>query len=179
MESAYHDVPLHCSVRWLSRRKVLLRFVECLVEIRAFLMGQGKAYPELEDEKWLVKLMFLADITTHLNELNLCLHGTGQTVMGIFEVWKGFVFKLDVYTRDILIATFRYSKHLKAFSVDHLVNSVEIDMYTKDLTSQFCNRFQDFQHFVSLLFFLIKPESIEDLNLSAFNWIDIKTSTCG
>ena len=58
MESAYHDVPLHCSCG-----KVLLRFVECLVEIRAFLIGQGKAYPELEDEKWFVKLMFLADIT--------------------------------------------------------------------------------------------------------------------
>ena len=51
MESACHDMPLHCSIRWLSRVKVLLRFVECLVEIRAFLIGQGKAYPELEDEK--------------------------------------------------------------------------------------------------------------------------------
>ena len=58
-----------CSVRWLSCGKVLLRFVECLVEIRVFLISQGMAYPELEDEKWLVKLMFLADITTHLNEL--------------------------------------------------------------------------------------------------------------
>ena len=26
-----------------------LRFVECLVEIKAFLIGQGKAYPELEE----------------------------------------------------------------------------------------------------------------------------------
>ena len=79
IESAYHDVPLHCSVRWLSRGKVFLRFVECLVEIRAFLIGQGKAYSELEDEKWLVKLLFLADIITHLNKLNLRLQGTGQT----------------------------------------------------------------------------------------------------
>ena len=51
MESAYHDVPLHCSVRWLSGGKVLLRFVECLVETKAFLIGQEKAYPKLEDEK--------------------------------------------------------------------------------------------------------------------------------
>ena len=101
MESAYHDVLLHCSVRWLNCDKVLLRFVKCLVEIRVFLIVQGKAYPELEDEKWLVKLMFLADITTHLNELNLRLQGTGQTVMCLFEVWKGFASKLDVYTRDI------------------------------------------------------------------------------
>ena len=82
MKSAYHDVPLHCSGRWLSRGKAFLRFVECLVETRAFLIGQGMAYPKLEDEKWLVKLIFLVDITTHLNKLNLRLQGTGQTVMG-------------------------------------------------------------------------------------------------
>jgi len=55
MESAYHDVPLHCSVRWLSCGKVFLRFVECLVKmIRAILLGQG-LYRELEDENWLAK----------------------------------------------------------------------------------------------------------------------------
>ena len=115
MESSCRDLPLHRSVRWLSRSKVLLRFVECRVEIKAFLIGQGKAYPELEEENWLVKLMFLMDITIHLNELNLRLQGSGKTVIGLFEAWKGFVAKLDVYTRDIQTATFRY---LKAFSVD-------------------------------------------------------------
>ena len=174
MESAHHDVPLHCSVRWLSRGKVLLRFVGCLVEIWTFLIGQGKAYPELKNEKWFVKLMFLADITTHLNELNLCLQGTRQTVMCLFGVWKGFVSKLDIYTRDIRIATFRHLKHWKSCSVDYHVNAVEIDMYMRDLTSQFCNRFQDFQHFGSLFSFLIKPESSEDLHLSAFEWMDIE-----
>ena len=174
MESAYHDVLLHCSVRWLSCGKILLRFVECLIEIRVFFRGQGKADPELEDEKWLVKLMFLADITTHLNELNLHLQSIGKTVMYFFEVCKGFASKLNVYTRDIRIATFRYFEHLKAFSVDYQVNSVKIDMYIRGSTSQFCTRFQDFQHFGSLVSFLIKPESSEDLNLCAFEWMDIE-----
>ena len=73
MKSSYCDLPLHCSVGWLSCSKVVLRFVECLVEIMAFLIGQGKAYPELEEENWLVRLMFLVDITMYLNKLNLCL----------------------------------------------------------------------------------------------------------
>ena len=98
IENAYHDVPLHCSVRWLSRGKVFLRFVECLVEIKGFLTGQGMVYPELENENWLVKLMFSVDVTTHLN---LRLQDTWQTVMCLFEVWKGSASKLDVYTRDI------------------------------------------------------------------------------
>ena len=75
-----------------------------------------------------------------------------------FEVWKGFVSKLNVYTRDIRTVTFCYLKHLKAFTVYHQVNAVEIDMYMRDLTSQLCNMFQDFQHFVSLFSFHIKPE---------------------
>ena len=159
MESAYHDVLLHCSVRWLSCGKILLRFIKFLVETRVFLIVQEKPSPELEDEKWLVKLMFLADITTHLNELNLHLQGIGKTVMCLFEVCKGFASKLDVYTRDIRIATFRYFEHLKAFSVDYQVNSVKIDMYIRGSTSQFCTRFQDFQHFGSLFFFSSSPRA--------------------
>ena len=41
--------------------------------------------------------MFLADITMHLNELNLRLQGPGQRVISLFEAWKGFVAKLGVY----------------------------------------------------------------------------------
>ena len=82
--------------------------------------------------------------------------------------------KLDVYTRDIRTATFRYFKHLKAFLVDHQVKAVEVDMYMRNLTSQFCNRFQNFQHFGSLFSFLIKPDSSKDLNLSAFEWMNIE-----
>ena len=58
--------------------------------------------------------------------------------------------------------------------MDHYDNAVVIDMYMKDQTSHFCNRFQDFQHFDLLSSFLIKPESSKDLKLSEFEWIDIK-----
>ena len=138
------------------------------------MIGQGKAYPELDEENWLVKLMFLVDITTHLNELNLRLQGPGKTMIGRFEVWKGFVAKLDVYTRDIQTATFRYLKHIKAFSVDQQVNGAEINIYMRDLTSQFCNRFQDYQRLGPLLSFLIHPQGSEDLDLSAFERMDIE-----
>ena len=174
MQSSYRDLPLHCSVRWLSRGKVLLRFVECLVEKKAFLIGQGKAFPELEEEIWLVKLLFLVDITMHLNELNLRLQGPGKTVIGLLEAWKGFVAKLDIQTPDIQTATFRYFKHLKAFSVDHQVNGAEINIYMRDLTYQFRNRFQDFQRFGPLFSFFINPQGSEDLGLFAFEWMDIE-----
>ena len=83
-----------------------MRFVECLVQIRSFLIGREKNYPELEDEKWLVKLMFLADINTHLLQLNLRLQHTGQKVICLFELWKGFVSKLNVHTRNTKLKLF-------------------------------------------------------------------------
>ena len=100
----------------------------------------------------------------HLNELNLRLQEPGKTVIGLFEVWKGFVAKLDIYTRDIQTATFCYFKHLKAFSVDHQVNEDEIRICTRDLTSQFRNKFQDFQRFGPLFSFLINSQGSEDLD---------------
>ena len=79
--------------------------------------------------------------TTHLKQLILRLQTTRQTVMCYFGVWKVFVSNLDVYTRDIRTATFRYLKHMRSFTAYHRVNAVEIDMFVRDLTSQLCNRF--------------------------------------
>ena len=45
-----------------------------------------------------MKLMFLTDITTILNQLNFRLQGTGETVMDLYEKWKAFVPKIEVLT---------------------------------------------------------------------------------
>ena len=60
------------------------------------------------------KLMFLADITMHLNELDLRLQDTEQKVICLFELWKGFVSKLGVHNKRHQTKTFRYFKHLMA-----------------------------------------------------------------
>ena len=131
--------------------------------------NQGKHYPELNDKNWLVVLLFLTDITTHLNELNLCLQGAGQTVLDLFETWKSFVAKFDVYIQDVQSFTFRYFKNLQKFSCDHEVNSYSvIGGYMSEQKTQFCNRFQDFRRFGEVFSFLIKPDSHEDLDLSLF-----------
>ena len=44
----------------------------------------------------------------------------------------------------------------------------------RDLTSQFCKRFQDFQRFGPLFSFLINPQGSEDLDLSALEWMDFE-----
>ena len=80
---------LRYSIWWLARYKDFMGFVKCLINIKIFLLE--KAYSEFEEENWLVKLMFLAHITTHLADLNHCLQGPQQTVPCLFEAWKKFV----------------------------------------------------------------------------------------
>ena len=50
----------------------------------------------------------LADITEHLNGLNLRLQGAVQTISDMFETWTAFVSKLAVFSGDISTSTFRH-----------------------------------------------------------------------
>ncbi|CAM4663474.1 unnamed protein product [Lepidochelys kempii] len=165
IDNAYNDIPLHSSIQWLSRGKVLVRLVNCFDAIKAFLSEKGQNYPKLDDDKWLCKLMFLIDITAHLNELNLCLQGAGQTVLDLYETWKAFVVKLAVFSRDIRTSTFRYFQHIKELSACCAVSVDEIEMYMEELKSEFSDRFKDFQQFGPMFSFLIKPEKFNESGL--------------
>lgn len=91
-----------------EQRKVLDWFVHYFDAIKAFLAEKSQTYPELEDEKWIMKLLFLADIMGHLNELNFRLRGAGQTVLGMFDTWRAFVGQLAVFSKDNAISTSHY-----------------------------------------------------------------------
>ena len=133
-------------------------------EINIFLSNQGKHYPELNDDLWFVNLLFLTDITTHLNKLNLRLKGSGQIVLDFFETWKSFVAKLNVYIRDVQCSTFRYFKILQKFLCNHEVDPFVICGYMRELKRQFCERFQHFRRFSEVFSFLPKPDSHDDLD---------------
>jgi len=81
--SEYQDLLLHNNVRWLSRGKVLNRFVALLDEIKTFL--KKKDHKELDQDQWLQKLFFKADLTYHLNELNRKLQGRGRSAFSLLE----------------------------------------------------------------------------------------------
>uniref|UniRef100_UPI00358FAF2C general transcription factor II-I repeat domain-containing protein 2-like n=1 Tax=Myxine glutinosa TaxID=7769 RepID=UPI00358FAF2C len=174
MDCTYKDIPLHSAVRWLSCGKVLERFDSCSDAIKAFLAEKGQNYPELEDEKWVVKLMFLTDITGHLNELNLRLQGAGQTVLIMFDTWTAFVGKLAVFSSDVATSTFRYFRHVRQLSSQHSISTAEICKYMSELESEFTTRFGDFQKYGPMFSFLIKPDSFDghELDLSLVDWLD-------
>ncbi|XP_064083014.1 general transcription factor II-I repeat domain-containing protein 2B-like [Macrobrachium nipponense] len=174
VDSVYKDIPLHSSVRWLSCGKVLGRFVGCFDEIKVFLSEKGQDYPELEDGDWIVKLMFLSDITKHLNEFNLLLQGAGKTVLDLYDNWKAFVAKLAIYSTDVETGSFRYFKNLKNLSSMHPVNTSDLQLYMQELKSEFSIRFQDFQHMGPVFSFLIRPDTFKysDLDTTLFEWME-------
>ena len=91
----------------------------------------------MNDDDWLCKLMFLADITIHLNDLNLRLQGQGQTVLELFEHWKGIASKLDIFCRDITTNTYKYFLNVKAHSNRFTVNRDELQKYVEALKGGF------------------------------------------
>ena len=174
VDRAYKDIPLHSNVRWLSCGKVLERFVECFDEIKILLSVKGQDYPELEDRDWIVKLMFLSDITKHLNDLSLLLQGAGKTVIDLNDTWKAFVAKLAIYSSDIKTGSFRYFKNLRNLTAIHPVNTSDLQVYMQELKSEFSIRFQDFQHIGPVFSFLIRPDTFKysELDMSLFEWME-------
>ena len=96
-------------------------------------------FPELNDENWLLKLMFLSDISTNLNGLNLKLQGQGQTVLDLFSYWNAFTMKLDIFTRDLNIKAFKYFPNVKNLSNQYEVNVDELQEYIKAFKAEFNN----------------------------------------
>lgn len=93
-DTEYRDLVMHSEVRWLSRGKVLERFLSLLPEICTFLDSKGKHQPELKDPDWIVQLALFTDITCHLNTLNLQLQGRDKLPNDMVKVIRAFQNKI-------------------------------------------------------------------------------------
>ncbi|XP_075058530.1 zinc finger BED domain-containing protein 5-like [Mixophyes fleayi] len=175
LDNAYKDIPLHSNVRWLSRGKVLNRFVSCIEEIKTFMIEKDQNFPEPTDSEWLCKLMFLTDITSQLNDLNLRLQGAGQTVLDLYECWKTFTEKLKVFLRDIFSETYRYFPNVKQLSTPSKMMVSKMHNYMDGLIKEFLERCQDFQKYGPMFSFLIKPDffDVDLLDLNIFDWMGL------
>ena len=54
---------------------------------------------QLEDDKWVVHLAYLADVFTKLNELNLSLQGKESHILKLYDKVQGFTKKLKLWER--------------------------------------------------------------------------------
>ena len=122
MGSNHRTLLLHTGIQWLSTGKVLTRLGELREEVAMFLEGKFDFAKCLRDEEFILRLTYLADIFSKLNELNLYLQGT----QGIFEVHdkiRGFMKKLALWKNCIDIRNYECFEMLQTFMIE---NEVEV-----------------------------------------------------
>ena len=68
MGSEHQSLLFYTFVRWLSRKKVFARLFELQSEVKQFLLKQNEQelYKHLEDDYWIAKLAYMADVLTSL-----------------------------------------------------------------------------------------------------------------
>ncbi len=99
---------LYTKTRWLSRGIILDRLYELQSELLEYF--QESSRPEfaecLEDGEWLMKLVYLADIFYHVNQLNESLQGPGENILTSSDKIVAFKSKLDNWKDQIIKRNF-------------------------------------------------------------------------
>ncbi|KAL1492435.1 hypothetical protein ABEB36_010687 [Hypothenemus hampei] len=177
-ESDLGELLLHTDVRWLSRAKFLKRFLDLLPEIKEFMATTNKSYPQLEDNKWVLDLAFLSDITAKLNELNLQLQGKNKTLTDMVSAVNTFKAKLSLLETQLRKGNLRQFENMAAKSKER--NPSEYDQYADKITllrNEFVKRFKDISQIEDVIFFMSFPFNneiqIEEISIKFKEFLDV------
>ena len=101
MEADHESLLFHTQVRWLSKGNMLQRVLELFDEVVAFLRAQENVVllEALEGEFFRVRLSYLSDIFSALNELNRKLQGKGTNILFQSDKIRAFVAKLELWKK--------------------------------------------------------------------------------
>ena len=124
--------------------------------------GKGNPIAEFNDAKWICDLAFLADINSHLNELNFCLQRKGQLVNCMFDHVKAFQVKLSLLENQINNKNFTQFPTLLNCKDQ---NTQKYAKHISELSEEFENRFHDFKENASSFEIFSGPFSIKTDNV--------------
>jgi len=121
-EDKEHDLILHTKVRWLSKGKVLTRFVSLIEEIKALINDKKKSYDKLVNSRWLIDLGFLTDIMEKLNSLNLELQGKDKNIAEMISSVKSFKAYLDLLISHLEFNSLLHFPHINRLLGNNFVS---------------------------------------------------------
>ena len=102
MVSEHQVLLFHTEVRWLSRGKTLTRMEELKDKIAIFLREyQSNFVEKFEDKVFILSLSYLADIFSHLNDLNMFMQGMYANNILCTEKIEAFKKKLALWKRRV------------------------------------------------------------------------------
>ena len=92
MGSEHQSLLFYTSVRWLLPRKVLRRLFEFQSEVKQFSLKQNKheLYKHLEDDHWIAKLAYMADLFEQMNELHIKIKEISENILIFSDKLHGF-----------------------------------------------------------------------------------------
>lgn len=162
----FEDLITHTEVRWLSRGKILERFLNLLPQVKEFLLSRNEVCLELEQTPWLIKLGFLTDLTVKLKELNLKLQGRNHHIASMISTVNAFKAKLTLWKSHMEKDNLSHFPNLKMVIENYCDGNATTHQFAKHFDSllvEFNTRFEEFYELEAFLTFFINPFShIED-----------------
>ena len=174
LSAEYGYLLLHTEIRWLSRGKVLQRFLSLLGEIKVFLQSKGEDASLLEDTEWILDLAFLTDITGKLNHLNCELQGKGKTVADMISAVNAFKAMMSLFSVHLQGKKVLHFPSVQSVLHDNASASGAFDKAAEKysqvinrLGQEFENRFCDFGQLEPCVSFISNPFMQVDLTCIA------------
>ncbi|GFT83595.1 general transcription factor II-I repeat domain-containing protein 2 [Trichonephila clavipes] len=176
----FKDLLLHTEVRWLTRGKVLERFINLLPQVKEFVASRNEVYEELENKNWLLDLGFLVDMTMKFNELNLKLQGKNSHITDMISAVNSFKCKLELLKAHLLKNSLSHFQNVKRIieNLNLSVDEFDTTSYIKTIDTliiEFSSRFQDFLPLKSAIPFFVNPFNVHepDLPPKISNYFDV------